>query len=292
MQPLSVIPTIQDKERFWARIVKEPSGCWLFTGSLTEGGYGRTTINSRQITTHRFSWIVAHGPIAPGLFVCHKCNNPPCCNPDHLFLGTPLQNYQHCVSQGRAGRRLPDRQWRRLFKPVQQRGRTPEQRFWNFVDKQLDGCWIWKGWKLPTGYGLFSVGYLKVYAHRFSWELHRGTIPEGMFLLHDCPGGDNPSCCNPAHLRIGTPKENAIDAVNKGRMKPQSETFKRLWREKWSKTRSGENNRNSKLTTEQVLEMRHLHATEGWGYKRLRKHFSISFGVAQRIINRLSWKSV
>jgi HNH endonuclease len=286
-----MLPTTQDKARFWSRIVKDPSGCWLFTGSLQQGGYGRTTIDGKQITTHRFSWIIANGPIPPGLVVCHKCNTPPCCNPAHLFLGTTLQNNRHCISQGRAFIKLPDRQWRRLFHPIQQRGRTPEQRFWNFVDKQPGGCWLWKGAKLPTGYGNFAVNRTRVYAHRFSWELHRGPIPKGVWLLHNCPGGDNPSCCNPEHLRLGTPKENAIDAVNKGRMQPQAETFKRFWREKGHLYR-GENNQNSKLTTAQVLEMRRLHAEEGWGYKRLRKHFGISFGVAQRIINRLSWKSV
>ena len=285
-----MLPTPRQIEQFWARIVKQPSGCWFYTGPQQQFGYGRIVIDGIMTGAHRLSWFLANGPIPTGKVVCHRCNNPPCVNPAHLFLGTQRENMLHRQACGRTGK-LPDHQWRRLFVARQPRGRTVEQRFWNFV-KKTDSCWLWTGSKSGAGYGSFSVNKTSYYAHRYSWELHRGPIPEGMYLLHYCPGGDNPSCCNPDHLRVGTPKENSRDAVNKGRMKPQAETFKRLWRDKWGKIRSGENNPRSKLTTVQVIEMRRLHAEEGWGYKRLRKHFGVSFGVAQRIINRKAWKLV
>ena len=93
---------------------------------------------------------------------------------------------------------------------------TTEERFWKFIVKN-ESCWNWTGNK-ENGYGRVSVGkHLDGYvlAHRFSWELHnQQKIPEGMFVMHKC---DNPECCNPEHLMLGTPKENTQDMIAKGR---------------------------------------------------------------------------
>ena len=69
------------------------SGCIEWKGSTRRGGYGRITIQgSREISTHRLAWIIAHGDIPEGLCVLHKCDNPSCCNTEHLFLGTKAEN--------------------------------------------------------------------------------------------------------------------------------------------------------------------------------------------------------
>ena len=156
---------------------------------------------------------------------------------------------------------------------------------------QPNGCWLWDRAKITSGYGTIVLDGKQIYAHRLSWILHRGPIPDGAFVCHNCPGGDNPSCVNPDHLWIGTAKLNSRDALKKGRLTKQAKTFRELWLGRW-KSRRGEGNARHKLSTEQVLEMRRLHDEEGWGYERLRKHFNVSFGVAQRIINRQSWASV
>lgn len=94
--------------------------------------------------------------------------------------------------------------------------RSAQDRFWDYVD-QSDDCWGWKGYKTPAGYGLLRVGGRPgrmQRAHRLSWELHNGPIPEGLFVRHKC---DNPSCCNPNHLCVGTRQDNMRDMKHRMR---------------------------------------------------------------------------
>lgn len=83
-----------------------------------------------------------------------------------------------------------------------------------------DGCWVWQGSKNRDGYGLFMrdgrrrPGRRCERASRVSWELHRGPIPRGLWVLHKC---DNPSCVNPDHLFLGTVQDNVADMMRKGR---------------------------------------------------------------------------
>ncbi len=79
------------------------------------------------------------------------------------------------------------------------------------------GCWIWTA-GTSSGYGQIGVGEgRREYAHRIAWELHRGPVPDGLCVLHNCPTGDNRLCVNPEHLFLGTKGENARDRSAKGR---------------------------------------------------------------------------
>jgi hypothetical protein len=82
------------KESFEKNVVRSEHGCWEWTGSKQSNGYGRMglSIKGRRLIPHRVSWMIHNGEIPPGLFVCHKCDNPPCCKPEHLFLGDSRAN--------------------------------------------------------------------------------------------------------------------------------------------------------------------------------------------------------
>lgn len=91
------------KERFHANYIPEPmSGCWLWVGGTNGKGYGQLWIDGEpSIMAHRLSWELHNGPIPKGMLVCHKCDTPPCVNPDHLFIGTDKDNIQDCIKKGR-----------------------------------------------------------------------------------------------------------------------------------------------------------------------------------------------
>jgi hypothetical protein len=91
---------------------------------------------------------------------------------------------------------------------------TLEQRFATKYIQASCGCWIWTSFELRDGYGGFGVRGRPVLAHRFSWKLHKGEIPNGQCVLHHC---DVPLCVNPDHLFLGTQQDNIRDKVAKHR---------------------------------------------------------------------------
>jgi hypothetical protein len=95
---------------FWSRV--DTSGdCWEWQGARVSKGYGSLAIEGRAATAHRRSWELTYGPIPTGMHVLHRCDNPPCVRPDHLWLGTNTENVYDSMAKGRrdhlTGSRLP-----------------------------------------------------------------------------------------------------------------------------------------------------------------------------------------
>lgn len=94
---------------------------------------------------------------------------------------------------------------------------TVARRFWSKVARLgADECWPWLAFRDRDGYGRFSIGGTDMSAQRAAWALTSGEIPKGLHVLHDC---DNPPCCNPAHLFLGTHADNMKDSARKKRKK-------------------------------------------------------------------------
>jgi hypothetical protein len=177
-------------ERFWSKVEKT-DGCWLWRACLMPSGYGMFRHAGKAVTAHRVSWLLAYGgELGRGIVIQQSCGNRLCVRPDHLKS-----------SSLRSSSRNPPR--------------GDSLRFWAHVDKTGE-CWVWTGARNAAGYGDFhrGGGMNHVFAHRYSWELVHGSLPEGRLVLHHC---DNPPCVNPKHLFDGTHADNTRDMIRKGR---------------------------------------------------------------------------
>jgi hypothetical protein len=153
------------------------------------------------------------------------------------------------------------------------------ERFWKKVRKS-DGCWIWTGGTANRGYGVIGCEdnpRKQMHAHRASWIIHFGPIPEGQQVCHQC---DNPPCVKPDHLFLGTQAENLADASKKKRLVGNRGAFK------------GESNLQAKLTEDSVRDIRRRYALGGITQGALALEFGVSEGLIGFVITRRAWKHV
>lgn len=178
---------------------------------------------------------------------------------------------------------------RNRYKEIQKKENIVET-FWAKVNK-TESCWLWTGSLITNSkgmcYGEFKLGKLlggdkgsraRVRAHRFSWELVHGPVPEEMCVLHNCPGGDNPLCVNPTHLFLGTRTENMLDMHAKGRYVEGPHPF-------------GEDLPQSKLNEEKVHKIDKLTA-EGWTTYQIGDLLGVSNVCINNVVRRKTWKHI
>lgn len=99
---MATIPQLPPKviAKFWSRVDKSGS-CWTWQGARGRGGYGRFSLALGTLSAHRLAYTLLVGSIPKGMCVCHRCDNPPCVNPDHLFVGTYRDNIRDMMQKGR-----------------------------------------------------------------------------------------------------------------------------------------------------------------------------------------------
>ncbi len=147
--------------------------------------------------------------------------------------------------------------------------KTPsaDVRFCRRLRRAPNGCLLWDGAVGSHGYGNFWTGDRHVLAHRFAWEMANGPIDtigrNGLVVLHDCPSGDNPLCCEPSHLMLGTHGDNVSDGIAK-RRSPQ----------------------NTPILTAAQVEDAHKRWTRGESQKSIAARFGVSQSCVGRTLQR------
>lgn len=147
-----------------------------------------------------------------------------------------------------------------------------QERIWSKIEVLgNEECWPYKEKLNEHGYGVFHIKHKSLLAHRVIYQLSKGEIPAGMIIMHSC---DNPSCCNPAHLTLGTQQDNIRDMNNKGR----------------GVTPFGEKCHKSKLKESEVRKIRDLQGSKN--HKELAEMFGVTPSNVLFILKKKTWKHV
>jgi hypothetical protein len=158
------------------------------------------------------------------------------------------------------------------------------ERFWEKVKVGSSArCWEWQAARDGCGYGKLGDDR----AHRVSWRIHHGEIPDGMFVLHRC---DNPCCVNPSHLYVGTKKDNAQDRERRGRS--NHATGQRHGRYTHPHQTRGARNGRAKLTEQQVRELLDAYFKQGIRKAELARQYNLSKTSVGRIVSGKLWPHV
>lgn len=163
---------------------------------------------------------------------------------------------------------------------IKQRNKSDEKKFWEKVDMGADyECWEWKASRSKKGYGNFyiSLGHSKdkhILAHRKAYLLSHNltSLPEGICVLHHC---DNPPCCNPMHLFLGTNYDNIQDKISKGR----------------GADNRGENHSHNKLKNEDIYRIRELRK-QGLTLEKIACKFNVDLSTIGYILQGKLWKHI
>lgn len=258
------------EERFRENIdIRGVDECWLWVGCHNRYGYGRIAEGwrgGRDFMAHRVAWELAHPDesIGEGEVICHSCDNPPCCNPKHLWKGTIADNNNDKVIKGRGRAR---------------KSKSLEERLWEHVDKHgKNDCWEWTRCRNNAGYGTIKKGGhagASLLVHRVSWDLaHPDSLVKKDEVI--CHGCDNPPCVNPNHLWRGTVADKNRNMMIKGRGRG-AKLF-------------GSSNHSSKLKDADIPIIRKLRE-QGYTHLAIADTFGVSGSTISDILNGHRWRN-
>jgi hypothetical protein len=183
--------------RFWEKVqVLSNDECWIWKNTIDKTNKrGRFVINGKKYYPIHLMFLLHDGIDVPsGMKAYNLCGNYSCVNPNHYELGTQFGREVHNEI--------------RYKKPL-------DVRFWNLVNiRGENDCWEWKASLDTKGYGQFNINGKMNGSHRIAWILTNGEISGNLNVCHHC---DNPKCCNPKHLFLGTQADNMLDMMLKKR---------------------------------------------------------------------------
>lgn len=253
----------------WHRFMKDvryvpETDCFVWEGFKNKGDVAMFAMGKSTMPPARVVWLYTYGTIGENMYILPTCEQRQCLNVGHLV---EVSSSDHQFARN-VGRHIVD-----LLTPEQILERD-KARFWPKVIVTEDGCWGWSGGTHEFGYGSFTSHDGHYGAHRFSYYIHKGNIPEGMFVCHKC---DNPPCCNPDHLFLGTVEDNNRDRESKGRSRYV--------------IMRGEYSGSAKVDETTVRNMR-SDFDSGLATSDIASRYNMSKSQTHRICHRQSWTHV
>jgi hypothetical protein len=194
-------------QRIKNKCIIKDNDCWTWTGATNNKGRPQCSIKNKNGLAYRHAYQAYHNKsLSSEVYLCHFCDNPLCCNPEHLFEGDNQLNQLDYASKfettivERSSKMCPS-------------GLDGIERLHWYRDNAciiVDNCWTWVREIGKDGYGRVKYKGKKLMIHRFAWEVaNNKTIQDKSVIRHSC---NNKACCNPEHLVEGSRSENARDA--------------------------------------------------------------------------------
>jgi hypothetical protein len=220
-------------QRIKSKCVVNDNGCWMWNAGTNNKGRPVCSVRAKIGLAYRHAYQAYHDKILSSeIYLCHKCDNQLCCNPEHLFEGDNQSNQLDYVAKhgeikngNNSGPKYVNTGLERSSTVCPSNVSEADRLEWykNNACDIVDTCWLWSKEIGADGYGRVKYKGQKHMSHRIMWMLanNKNTSDleqlkqNGLVIRHICPADKpNKACCNPEHLTTGSRSENAIDSAN------------------------------------------------------------------------------